>query len=75
MNRPRGELDLLELGRRLFERPLDMLLGGQLGDDRAQSGAGGDEPEGGCDGRLTDATLSSDEDKSAVKQACHGVGR
>ena len=65
----RRELDLLEQRAVLLERPLDPLLGGELGDDRAQAAAGGEQPERDRDRRLADAALAGDEDQALVKQA------
>jgi hypothetical protein len=46
----------------------DVVAARDLGDDRAQPAAGGDEPERGGDGRLADPALARDDDQLTAQQ-------
>jgi hypothetical protein len=51
------------------QRARDVVAAGDLGDDRAQPAARGDEPERGGHRRLADAALAGDDDQLAIEQA------
>ena len=46
----------------------DVVAARDLGDDRAQPPAGGDEPERGGHGRLADPALAGDDDQLTAQQ-------
>jgi hypothetical protein len=50
------------------ERTGHVVAARDLGDDRAQPAAGGDEPERGGYGRLADPALARDDDQLAAQQ-------
>jgi hypothetical protein len=50
------------------QRGGDVVAARDLGDDRAQPAAGGDEPERGGDGRLADPALAGDDDQLTAQQ-------
>jgi len=65
------QLELREALALLREGPLDVLLAGQLGDDRAQSLACREQSERGRDGRLADPALAGDEQQPVIQGPWH----
>jgi hypothetical protein len=62
------------LRRRAAEQSRQPALLAELDDDRAPPGARREQPEGGGDGRLADATLASDHEQLAVEYGIHRRG-